>query len=63
MRWPHLVREGDIVSYSMETVSKRATSKPKWGLVGNTFRGVNQRDEEVLVFSSVVLIARRAEET
>ena len=61
MRWPYPVYEGDIVSYSMETVSKRETSKPKWGLIANSFRGVNQRQEEVLVFSSVVLIARRAE--
>ena len=45
--------------YSMETISKRETSKPKWGLVGNRFRGVNQRGEEVLVFSSLVLVARR----
>ena len=62
MRWPYPVHEGDIVSYSMETVSKRATSKPQWGLVSNTFRGVNQRGEEVLVFSSIVLIARRPED-
>jgi acyl dehydratase len=62
MRWPHAVHEGDIVSYSMETVSKRETSKPKWGLIGNRFRGVNQRGEEVLVFSSVVLVARRSED-
>jgi acyl dehydratase len=61
MRWSYPVHEGDIVSYSMETVSKRETSKPKWGLIANSFRGVNQRQEEVLVFSSVVLIARRAE--
>jgi acyl dehydratase len=61
MRWPHPVREGDIVSYSMETVSMRETSKPRWGLVGNTFRGLNQRGEEVLVFSSLVLVARRPE--
>ena len=59
MRWPRPVREGDTVTYSMETVSKRETSKPRWGLIGNTFRGVNQRGEEVLVFSSVVLVARR----
>jgi acyl dehydratase len=59
MRWPHPVHEGDIVSYSIETVSKRETSKPKWGLISNHFRGVNQRGEEVLVFSSIVLIARR----
>jgi acyl dehydratase len=54
------VHEGDIVSYAMETVSKRETSKQKWGLVGNRFRGVNQRGEEVLVFSSVVLVVRRS---
>jgi acyl dehydratase len=61
MRWPFPVHEGDIVSYSMETVSKRETSKPKWGLIGNTFRGVNQRGQQVLIFSSVVLVARRGE--
>jgi acyl dehydratase len=59
MRWPSPVHEGDVVRYSMETVSKRETSKPKWGLVGNRFRCVNQRGEEVLAFSSVVLVARR----
>ena len=59
MRWPRPVHEGDLVRYSMETVSKRDTSKPKWGLVGNSFRGVNQRGEEVLAFSSLVLVARR----
>jgi acyl dehydratase len=63
MRWPCPVHEGDIVSYSVETASKRETSKPRWGLVTNTFRAVNQRGEEVLVFSSAVLIARRAEDT
>jgi acyl dehydratase len=55
----HPVHEGDVVTYSMETVSNRETSKPKWGLIGNTFRVVNQRGEEVMVFSSVVLVARR----
>jgi acyl dehydratase len=63
MRWPHPVHDGDIVSYSMETLSKRETSKAKWGLVGNRFRGVNQRGEEVLLFSSVVLVARRPGES
>ncbi len=60
MRWPRPVYDGDVVSYLMETVLKRETSKPKWGLVGNRFRGVNQRGEDVLVFSSVVLAVRRA---
>ncbi len=58
LRWPHPVWEGDIVSYAMETISRRETSKPNWGLVGACFRGVNQRGEEVLAFSSVVLVAR-----
>jgi acyl dehydratase len=62
MRWPYPVHEGDIISYSVKTVSKRETSKPRWGLVTNIFRGVNQRGEEVLVFSSAVLIARRSED-
>src|SRR5690348_5453111 len=60
MRWPQPVYDGDTVSFSMEAVSKRETSKAKWGLVGNRFRGVNQRGEDVLVFSSVVLVVRRA---
>jgi acyl dehydratase len=59
MRWPYPVHEGDIVLYSIETVSKRETSKPKWGLVGNRLLGVNQRGQEVLIFSSAVLILRR----
>src|SRR5271165_3378079 len=59
MRWPHPVLEGDAVSFSMQTVSKRETSKPKWGLVANAFRSVNQRGEDVLIFSSLVLAARR----
>jgi acyl dehydratase len=62
MCWPCPVHEGDIVSYSIETASKRETSKAKWGLVGNRFRGVNQRGQEVLMFSSAVLIARRSED-
>ena len=62
MRWPYPVHEGDVVSYSMETMSKRETSKPKWGLITNRFRGVNQHGREVLVFSSAVLIARRSED-
>ena len=43
MRWPHPVHEGDIVSYSVETVSKRETSKPRWGLITNKFCGEHQR--------------------
>ena len=62
LRWPHPVREGDTVTFTMETISKRETSKPKWGLVGNALRGVNQRGEVVLTFSSLVLAARQAAE-
>jgi acyl dehydratase len=46
----------------MEMMSKRVTSKPKWGLITNRFRGVDQHGHEVLVFSSAVLIARRSED-
>ena len=59
MRWPSPVHEDDIISYSIEMVAKRETSKPKWGLIGNRFLGVNQRGQEVLIFSSAVLIVRR----
>ena len=62
MRWPHPVFEGDVISYSRETVSKRETSKPKWGLVGSLLRGVNQRGEVTLLFSGLVLALRRSEE-
>ena len=62
MRWPHPMIEGDAISFSMQTVSKRETSKPKWALVENAFRGVNQRGEDVLIFSSLVLAARRSAE-
>lgn len=60
MHWPYPVREGDVVSFGAEIVSKRETSKALWGLVGNRFRGVNQRGQEVLTFSSLVLVARRS---
>lgn len=60
MRWPRPVHEGDVVSFVMETVSKRETSKPGWGLAVSDFRGVNQRGEEVLAFSSAVLVRRKA---
>ena len=59
MRWPHPVHGGDVVAFTMETVSKRETSKPLWGLVAHTIRGFNQRSEEVLGFSGVAFVARR----
>ena len=62
MRWPHPVLEGDVVSFSTEVVSRRETSKPNWGLVENSLRGLNQRGESVLSFTGVVLATRRAAE-
>ena len=59
MRRPNAVREDGFVSFSMTTVFRRETSKAKWGLVGSRFRGVNQRGEDVLIFSSVVLAVRK----
>ena len=61
--WRHAVRPGDVVTYSMRTLSRRETSKPLWGLVGNAFRGVNQRGEEALSFSSLAFVFRKAAET
>ena len=58
--WRHLVRPGDVVTFSMRTISMRETSKPRVGLVGNAFRGVNQRGEETLSFSSLVFAFRRS---
>jgi len=43
----------------MATISDRTISKPSWRLFGNSFRGVNQHGETALVFSSVVLVARK----
>jgi acyl dehydratase len=62
MRWPHPVLEGDVVSFSTEVVSRRETSKPNWGLVENSLRGINQRGESVLSFSGFVFAARRTPE-
>ena len=59
MRWPHPVLEGDVVSFSAKVVSRRETSKPNWGLVENSLRGINQRGESVLSFSGFVFAARR----
>ena len=62
MRRPHAVLEGDVVSFSTEIVSKRETSKPNWGLVVNSLRGINQRGESVISFSGAVLAIRRTAE-
>ena len=63
MRWPYPVHEGDIVSYSVETVSKRETSKPNGVSSPTYFAASTNAGEEVLVFSSAVLIARRPEDS
>jgi acyl dehydratase len=62
MRWPHPVLEGDVVSFSTKVVSRRETSKPNWGLVENSLRGINQHGESVLSFSGFVFAARRTPE-
>ena len=58
--WRHPVRPGDVVTFSLRTLSMRETSKPRFGLVGSAFLGVNQRGEETLSFSSLVFAFRRS---
>jgi len=62
LRW-RPVRPGDVVTVSIRTISMRLTSKPRWGLVGNTFTGRDQRRDEALFFSSLVFAFRRSAET
>jgi acyl dehydratase len=61
--WRHPVRPGDIVTFSMRTVSMRETSKPHLGLVGNAFWGLNPRGQEALSFSSLAFAFRRSPES
>ena len=59
----HPVLPGDTVTFSLRTLSMRETSKPRFGLVGTAFRGVNQRGEETLSFSSLAFAFRRSAAT
>ena len=59
LRWPKPVFVGDTVSYAMQIVDKRPTSRPGWGLIINHATGVNQHSELVLEFVSSAFIRTR----
>lgn len=50
MRWNCPVLAGDEIAYASQTVAKRPTSKPGYGLVTNKNTGRNQRGELVIEF-------------
>ena len=61
LRWLKPVYVGDTVSYSATVTATRAfASRPGWGLLSFTAKGVNQTGEEVFRFDGKVMVATRA---
>ena len=61
LKWLKPVYVGDTVTYSTEVIEKRASkSRPGWGLMSIRNTGVNQKDEPVISFVSVVFVERRS---
>jgi acyl dehydratase len=60
LRWLRPVRPGDTLHTIARVVETRpSASKPDRGIVRAAFRVLNQRDEDVLTFSTTVFVARR----
>jgi acyl dehydratase len=60
LRWVQPVRPGDTLHTIARILEVRpSASKPDRGLVRAAFRVLNQRDEDVLTFSSIVFVKRR----
>jgi acyl dehydratase len=59
LRWPKPVFVGDTVTYGMQTIEKRPTSKPGWGLVFSHNTGFNQHGELVFEFRGSGFIRTR----
>lgn len=60
LRWVRPVRPGDTLHTIARVIEARASaSKHDRGIVRAAFRVLNQRDEEVLTFSTTVFVARR----
>jgi len=59
LRWPKPVLVGDTVTYAMQTIETRKTSKPGWGLVFSHNTGVNQKGELVFEFRGSGFIRTR----
>ena len=59
LRWLKPVYVGDRLTYSMEVVARRATSRPGWGLVTTLNSAVNQWGERVIEFTASVFSKMR----
>jgi acyl dehydratase len=60
LRWLQPVRPNDTLHTVARIVETRpSASKPDRGIVRAFFRVLNQRDEDVLTFSTTVFVARR----
>lgn len=63
VRWLRPVRPGDTLHTEARVKNKRASdSKPDRGVLRMDFAVKNQRGEDVLTFTSIHILARRAEE-
>jgi acyl dehydratase len=60
VRWLQPVRPGDTLRTIARVIEAReSASKPDRGIVRAAFRMLNQRNEDVLTFSTTVFVARR----
>jgi acyl dehydratase len=60
MKWLKPVYVGDTIAYASEVIEVRASgSRPGWGLMTVRNTGVNQKDEPVISFISVVFVQGR----
>lgn len=59
LRWIQPVRPDDVVTFTYEVLSKRATRRPEWGLIAGRMVGVNQDGREVCSYTLLSLVAHR----
>lgn len=60
LRWLQPVRPGDIIRTKVEVKEKRASrSRPDRGILKMFFTVYNQRDEEVMTYTTVAFILRK----
>lgn len=60
LRWIRPVLAGDTVTFSTEIESKRVSeSRPGWGILQSTTRGVNQRGEAVYSVKATAFVPMR----
>ncbi len=61
VKFPNPLRHGDAVSNTVEIVAKRATSKPKWGILTLRDRATNQDGQLLCECERLVMVERRPE--